>query len=335
MTEIATPTPDASSWTGSDPTALDDMLRTKRIVFVTGKGGVGKSVVAAVLALRARQLGLCPILFECDAPKRPALLPEGRPPSTELGEIAPGILGVNQDSEDAVRAYAVASLPSKTLAEMLFENRVAQLFLRASPSVSEMALVGRIVQLADAHDGQGPLIVDLHATGHALAMLRAPDGIMRVLRAGPVFDRARAVREVVLDPQQTAVLTVALPEELPVTEILEFLDALQDAGIPTGPTVVNAAYPDPCPALTSDEIQKLVDTDGAVGAHAQDVAVLKRWAMRADREGQRLHEGLQERSLGPLIRLPFVPFEPGDAPLSAQLGEWLDVAAKEAGGTHG
>ncbi|MCP4504060.1 MAG: ArsA family ATPase [Deltaproteobacteria bacterium] len=321
--------------------AIDEMLREKSILFVTGKGGVGKSVVSAMMALRTQELGLCPILFECDAPKRPPLLPHGKVPSNELKEIAPGILGVNQDSEDAVRAYAVASLPSKTLAEVLFENRVARLFLRASPSVSEMALVGRIVQLAENHDRQGPIIVDLHATGHALAMLRAPDGIMRVLRSGPVFERAKAVKEVLHDDKQTSVITVALPEELPVTELLEFLDALHDIEIPIGPTVVNAAFADPCPDLDEDALKNLVVHSSAASPFAQDVSVLKHWATRAERESARLEEGLNERSMGPLLRLPFVPYEDGETPLAGQLASLLrivkakgakDAAAMDAAG---
>ncbi len=287
---------------------VDALLRSRSVIFVTGKGGVGKSAVTALLALRAREIGLSPVVFECDAPARPSLFPEGKPVGRELGEIAPGILGVNQDSDDAVRAYAVASLPSKTLAELLFENRVSRLFLRASPSVTEMALVGRIVQLAEAHDGQGPVLVDLHATGHALALLKAPDGIMRVLRAGPVYERAKQVKDFLLDKNQCAVVTVALPEELPVTELLEFMDSLEETGVPLGPVFVNGAVRDLAATVDDDALQALAQKEGAAGVAAHDAQVLRRWSRRAQRETDRLREGLAARSSTPppAIQLPYV-----------------------------
>ena len=118
---------------------LEEILVSRQVVLVTGKGGVGKSVVTAALAVRARALGLKPLLFECDAPARQSLLPKGKPSSDEVEEIAPGILGINQKSDDAIRDYAASSLPSKAVADLLFENRIARLFLKASPSVTEMS----------------------------------------------------------------------------------------------------------------------------------------------------------------------------------------------------
>jgi anion-transporting ArsA/GET3 family ATPase len=180
---------------------LDEVLTSRQMVFVTGKGGVGKSVVAAALALRARSLGLRPLLFECDAPARLSLLPRGRPMTDEVTEVAPGILGINQGSDDAIRDYAASTLPSRTLADLLFENRVARMFLKASPSVTEMALIGRIALLADKYGADGPVVVDLHATGHAVNLLRAPAGIMRVLQkgGGPLYDRAQRIEAMLQD----------------------------------------------------------------------------------------------------------------------------------------
>lgn len=309
---------------------LDEMLTSRSLIFVTGKGGVGKSAVAAALALRARTLGLSPLLFECDAPKRPSLFPGGRPVTEDLSEVVPGVLAVNQNTEEAVKAYALSAIPSRTIADLLFENRVTRLFLRASPSVNEMALIGRIVQLVEAHEQNGPVIVDLHATGHALAMLRSPDGIMRVLRAGPVYERAQKVRDVIFDAGRTAVVTVALPEELPVTELLEMLAALHEMKTPLGPVVCNGVMEDPLIGIDDEALTAIHEqSDGAARAIV-DARALRGWARRATRERDRLVEGVQGLSL-PVLSLPYVC---DLAPAETLAGRMADVL-DGIGGTRG
>lgn len=308
--------------------ATDELLTSRSLIFVTGKGGVGKSGVAAALALRTRSLGLTPLLFECDAPNRPSPFPGGKQVSEALKEVVPGIFGLNQNSDDAVHQYAIASLPSKALADLLFENRVARLFLRASPSVNEMALIGRIVQLVEAHESNGPVIVDLHATGHALAMFSAPDGIMRVLRTGPVFERAREVREVIFDRSRCAVVTVAHPEELPVTELLEFHEKLDEMGVPLGPVYANGVFTDPAPGVPDGALEALVEgPPGAAGDAARDAMALRSWARRSARERDRLAEGVADRGLT-VISLPYVCDLSPSETLAGRLSDVLDARAE-------
>ncbi len=276
---------------------LDEVLTSRQMVFVTGKGGVGKSVVAAALALRARALGLRPVLFECDAPARLSLLPQGRPMGDELAEVAPGILGINQGSDDAIRDYAASTLPSKTLADLLFENRVARAFLKASPSVTEMGLIGRIALIADKHGADGPVIVDLHATGHAVNLVRAPAGIMRVLQkgGGVLYDRAQRIEQMLQDDARTAFVTVAVPEELPVTELLELHDKLVDLKAPLGPVVLNAWVEGAAVEGIDDAALQGLLGHGATAAAARDLRFLRAQVRRCRREKERLVDALRRR----------------------------------------
>jgi len=305
--------------------AIDDILENRLLVLITGKGGVGKSVLSAALALRARALGREPLLFECDAPPRQGLFPGGKRVGATMAEVVPGILAVNQSSDDAIRDYAMHALPSETVAKLLFENRVSRLFLKASPSVTEMALIGRMVQLAEERNGRGPVIVDLHSTGHALHVLRAPQGIMRVLRKGPVFDRAKAANEFIFDAARTAVLTVALPEELPVTELVEFIEQLLAMGIPLGPTVLNGMFEDPIPGVTSDVLLALAKGAPATQRACSDARTLRAWAQRAEREHARLAAGVTEAGgNSSVLALPFV-MEPSEGEtLASDLCRHLD-----------
>jgi len=288
---------------------VDRLLSEKKILFLSGKGGTGKSTVAGLLALRARALGLTPLVFECDAPSRPSLFVKGERTRNQISEVSEGIYALNQPSEDAIRAYAAAALPNKKLADLLLENRVSRLFLNAAPSVSEMALVGRVVQLSQQAD-HAPIIVDLHSTGHALHILRAPEGIMRVLRSGPVFERAKLVQETLYDPERVALIPVALPEELPVTETIEFVSALKQMNVPLGPVVVNALFNDP--VKTSADFSQLPESlSPLVSARAS----VRQWALRHKRERGRLADSIEL----PLFDLPYLSDIPVDSTLAQTL----------------
>ena len=273
---------------------LDEVLTSRQVVFVTGKGGVGKSVVSAALALRAQELGLRPVLFECDAPTRMSLLPGGKAMTEEVTEIVKGILGINQRSDDAIRDYAASTLPSKTVADLLFENRVARAFLKASPSVTEMALIGRIAIVAEKYGADGPVIVDLHATGHAVNLLRAPAGIMKVLQRGALFDRAQKIEELLQDATRTAFVTVAVPEELPVTELLELHDKLTELKAPIGPVIMNGFASGTDVDVGDDVVTALMAHPGTRAA-ARDLRFLQSQARRSLRERSRLHDALVHR----------------------------------------
>jgi arsenite/tail-anchored protein-transporting ATPase len=274
--------------------------------------------------LRAKALGLKPLLFECDAPARQSLLPNGKPAGDDVSETAPGILGINQRSDDAIRDYAIASLPSRAVAELLFENRIARLFLRASPSVSEMALVGRIAILAEKYGADGPIIVDLHATGHALSLLRAPGGIMKVLRTGALYDRAKKIEALLQDPARTAFVTVALPEELPVTELLELHEKLVELHAPEGPVVLNGVFKEPAPEI-DDALLAHVENGPALAAHAaHDLKQLRAWARRSSREETRLLAALGDtRGNAEVIRVPFFVDEGRSSDLVQRIADHL------------
>ena len=307
---------------------LDEIIASRQIVFITGKGGVGKSVVSAALALRARSLGLRPVLFECDAPTRKSLLPGSKQLGPELSEVAPGILGINQRSDDAIRDYAASTLPSRTVADLLFENRVARMFLQAAPSVTEMALVGRIALLGDRHGAEGPIIVDLHATGHAISLLRAPAGIMKVLRAGALFDRAQKIDEMLRDPARSAFLTVAVPEELPVSELLELSAALDEMGAPQGPVIVNGVLGSDLGSIDDAALAQLGGHDKTAAA-AADLIALRAWGRRSARECGRLRDALTTRhGAADIVTLPFLVEDGGD-PLAARIATEL---GRPAGG---
>jgi anion-transporting ArsA/GET3 family ATPase len=179
----------------------------------------------------------------------------------------------------------------------LFENRVARLFLKASPSVTEMALIGRIALMAEKYGADGPVIVDLHATGHAVNLLRAPAGIMRVLQkgGGPLYDRALRIEQMLQDDTRTAFVTVAVPEELPVTELLELHEKLVALKAPIGPVILNAHVAGVAVSAVDDGVVDALLAHDATRAAAKDLRFVAAQARRSRRERDRLVDALKHR----------------------------------------
>ena len=178
-----------------DSQSVDPLLLNRSLILVSGKGGVGKTALSSALAYRAKELGRPVLLFCCDAPSTLRPFSDGAVLTSEVREILPKLWGVNQQTEEAVHAYLVDALRSRKIVDVMFRNKVARAFLQVAPSVGDLAMMGRIHQLAQAFTKkhQGVLIVDMPATGHALAMLKSPEAIANILVAGPVYDRAQQI----------------------------------------------------------------------------------------------------------------------------------------------
>ena len=275
----------------------------KRLVLVTGKGGVGKTTVAAALGLVAARHGKRVVLCEVAEQRRiPALLE--RLAHEELHHVS-------VDPERAKEEWLRYQLKSRTLAAVLGGSGLFQYLTAAAPGLTELVTMGKVwdlAQIAPRTGGPGYdlAIVDAPATGHGLAMLRAPSTYANIARVGPVGRHAERIDSFMRDPAQTGVLTVALPEEMPVNETVEFERALgRDLGMALDTIVVNALHPS---RFNKENVRRL--------EHAGSESKLTRAAIEAAlSEHRRAHaEHLQVRRLrraatAPVVTLPRV-FEP-------------------------
>ena len=221
---------------------------TKRLVVVTGKGGVGKSAVAAALGLVAARSGLRTIVAEVGARTEVATLLGARaaasPAETPLGE--PGLAHVSIQPGAAMQEYLRNEVPGRLPAAILARSRIFELLVEATPGMRELLTVGKVWELTQrprhtAHAAPYDLVVlDAPATGHALALLGAPRTFTSVARVGPVARQGAAIEGLLHDPRRTAVLAVAAPEQMAVTETLGLRDRLAgDLGIALDGVVVN------------------------------------------------------------------------------------------------
>lgn len=203
--------------------ALRDVLRT-RLLFVTGKGGTGKTSLAAAIGRLGADRGRRTLVVEIDS-QHPALTGVlGVEPRHEPRSVAANLDVCNLAWRDALEAWIKATVPAARVVRLILNNRVVQLFLDATPGVREMVLLSSVLELMDGYD---QVIVDMPASGHAVSMLRVPHLALRLMPSGPIRDRSEQVLRIFRDPG-TALIIVALPEEMVVNETLELEDRLRE-----------------------------------------------------------------------------------------------------------
>jgi anion-transporting ArsA/GET3 family ATPase len=222
-------------------------LPDRRVLFVTGKGGVGKTTVAAALALGASRAGRRVLLCETAGARRvPALWGQtGR--GYEVTTLAPRLETMSISSAEAIEEHLVAQLHFRRLYKLVFRNRVMGPFLDAVPGLHDLIQLGKVFDLERARPGWDLLVIDGPATGHALAMLEAPRSMMELTVAGPFHDNARDVAALFEDAARVALIVVAGAEELPVNETVDLHRRLGRRSGQIAAVVLNEVHARPLP----------------------------------------------------------------------------------------
>jgi anion-transporting ArsA/GET3 family ATPase len=285
-------------------------LLDKRLVLVTGKGGVGKTTVAAALGLAAARRGKRTVVCEVAEQTRLGALFDADPGHAET-EIAPRLYAISVDPERAKEEWLRYQLKSRTLAGVLGGSRLFQYLTAAAPGLSELVTIGKVWDLAqlERRTGGSPFdlaILDSPATGHGLAMLTAPRTFASVAALGPVGRQAEKIDRFLRDPASTGVLVTALPEEMPVNETIEFERSLhEELGIGVDRIVVNALHPT---RFKRDEVQRLEAAEAATAPGRAALRAALSEHRRARAEHAQLRR-LRRAATAPVVTLPRV-FEP-------------------------
>ncbi len=301
-------------------------LLDRRLLIVTGKGGVGKSTVSAAVALLGARRGKRVLVCEVNAHERVAPLLGAPASGSSAREIVPGLFSVNVTPRDAMREYGIMVLKFRSIYDAVFENRLVRFFLRAIPSLAELVVLGKILHEVRAEEHGHPrwdlVVLDAPATGHAVQLLRVPAALLDTVPPGPLRRDAQWMRDLLVDPLVTALSIVTLPEEMPVNEAIELDAAVRGVlGMPRGALVVNAMPQ----ALFSEEerarLGELAADPPPLGPAAQ-AAWLQ--ALRADQAARYLARARAALDL-PTILVPLLARERWDR------GAIEDVAAALAG----
>jgi anion-transporting ArsA/GET3 family ATPase len=287
-------------------------LLDKRLIVVTGKGGVGKTTVAVALGLAAARAGKRTMVAEVAQQERMSRAFRREGLGYSEAELSDNLWGMSIDPERALKEYLGQQVGS-ALGGLLTGNRIFEYFAAAAPGVRELATVGKVWELAqpqrrDSHTRPYDLVImDAPASGNGLALLRSPRTFGDIARVGPIRRRADMIHGFLTDPARTALLAVALPQEMPVNETLEFRGKLNDEmGMETQAVIVNSVLPE---RFTADEAERIEAVNGEHGS--DDVAAALRAALSEYQRarGQRVQLRRLKKEVPDAVTLPYL-FEP-------------------------
>jgi anion-transporting ArsA/GET3 family ATPase len=291
----------------------------KRLLFVTGKGGVGKTTIAAALGLAAARQGKRTIVCEVAQQERMSRAFRREGVGWSETELADHLYAISIDPHQSLEEYLEDQIGSRRLAHLLFRNRIFDYFAAAAPGVRELVTIGKVWELAQLERRRASdtpydlVIVDAPATGHGLATLRAPRTFGNIASAGVIARQAGRIDSFITDSEQTGVVVVALPEEMPVNETVEFRARLAaEMGMTIDAVVVNGLFPE---RFTSEDAERIEAVNGGHGHEAVAAALRSAlWEHHRARD-QRAQLRRLKRELGgngdgaPVVTLPYL-FEP-------------------------
>lgn len=199
-------------------------MSKQEIHFITGKGGVGKSTVAAAFALKKSREGKKTLLVEMGDQSFFQNYLEINSVGFKPTNLRPNLDVALWSGQDCLREYALHLIKVESLYKIFFENAVMRAFINVAPALPELAIMGKVTSVARKHGPPLPydsLVIDSFATGHFMALMRAPVGMAKVVQFGPMGEQSRGIDKQLRDPELCHYHIVTLPEELPLKEAAE------------------------------------------------------------------------------------------------------------------
>ncbi|MGH2923950.1 MAG: ArsA family ATPase [Solirubrobacterales bacterium] len=305
---------------------MSDLL-DKRLVFVTGKGGVGKSTVSISLGLAAAARGKRTIVCEVASQENASRAFRKAAVGFNEVEVAENLWAISIDPDESLREYLLLQLRVRAMRDLLVRSRIFNYLAAATPGLKELVTIGKVWELAqtDRKVKKGRsydlVIVDAPATGHGIGFLQTPRTFAGIARVGPMHSQATELDRFITDHDASGVAIVSTPEEMPVNESALLERQLRDEiGIAVDRVYMNAMYPERFDRSEAGKLERVAEiTEGA--PHAAVRAALSQFR-RARTQREQLKR-LTDRVKAPVKTLPFI-FQPRlDVPALNRLAEAL------------
>ncbi|MDQ2939379.1 MAG: AAA family ATPase [Actinomycetota bacterium] len=285
----------------------------KRLLFVTGKGGVGKSTVAASLGLAAAARGKRTIVCEIGSQEHTSRLFRRAQVGFHEVQLEENLWTISIDPDESMREYMLLQLKVRAMRDLLFRSRVFTYLTAATPGLKELVTIGKIWELAqlDRKVKKGRkydlVIVDAPATGHGIGFLQTPRTFANIARVGPIHAQAQELDRFITDHASTGAAIVSLPEEMPVNETATLERELrEEIGVSVDRVYMNALYPE---RFSNGEGERLEgERPQATGAVREALRAAVSEHRRARSQRAQLAR-LRRRVSTPVKTLPFI-FQP-------------------------
>jgi len=209
-----------------------------KLVFISGKGGVGKSVVAASLARVNAKKGIKTALIELSFEP---ILSRLFSTSTEFEyskKLEKNLTLFRLKTESILEEFITSKFHFKGIYKVFLDNRFVKSFLDATPGFNEFLIMSKITDLATSEEFD-QVIVDAPATGHAIALLEVPQIVAKAVHSGPLKELATNTLDLIKDNKRTEIIIVTLPEEMPTSEAIFFKAKLKEIGLKSKLTLIN------------------------------------------------------------------------------------------------
>jgi anion-transporting ArsA/GET3 family ATPase len=296
-----------------EESALVPELLDKRLVFVTGKGGVGKSTISIALGLAAASRGKRTMVCEVGGQETASRVFRRAEIGFHEVEVADNLWAISIDPDQSLREYLLLQLRVRAMRDMLVRSKLFNYLAAATPGLKELVTIGKIWELAQPDrkvkkaEEYDLVIVDAPATGHGIGFLQTPRTFANIARVGPVHNQAQELDRFITDHDMTGAAIVALPEEMPVNESASLEDSLtNEVGMAVDRVYMNGLYPERFAKGEATELERAMEEAEGPAKAAVRAALSEYRRSRSQRaQLQRLKRAVSS----PVKTLPFI-FKP-------------------------
>lgn len=288
-------------------------LLDRKLLFVTGKGGVGKTAVTAALGLLAAERGKRTLVCEVDAKGNLADFFETGPTAFEEREIQPGLWAMSMDTEASLKQYLTLQLKLGLMARIGPLARMFDFVATAAPGVKEIVTVGKLCwEVKERH--YDLVVVDAAPTGHIVGQLAAPQAINGLIQVGPVRQQTGWMLDILGDARTTGAVIVTTPEEMPVNETIELQGRLlAETNVNLAGVIVNRVLPELFGRGEEEVFERLWEPDiremleGEIGGSVEPLLDGARMAVTLRRTRAEHLERLRD-GIDPNVAMLYLPY---------------------------